>query len=347
MSNNNFYKYNFLTNKAFEFQSLIMSGKQMTFTKVEIGDGLVGDEENLQDISFLKNKITDVKILSVVPKGHTVELTILLDGDGLDEVTLYREIGIYATIDDNEVLYAYLNSDDKFDYIIPLNEGNQREFTNNKIKISLVVGNSDNINVEINNTTIPDNTITMDMLTIEVKDYIGDIKSKVDRVENDFNNHINFNVTGDDGSHGIKYDKSTNTLKYKDGESWETIPTGQRAEEQINGHKEESILSENGAHDIRYDKDNNVFKYRESEDWHDIDTGAGAKEEIGVHQNKKISDSDGVHGIEFIEELDTLKITKQNGQVANFKPGLDPDLLMSDLVNGLDECMEKVGKSNE
>lgn len=346
MSNNNFYRYNFLTNKAFEYQSLIVSGKQMTFTRVEIGDGLIGEGEDLENIISLKHKIADVKILSVVPKGHTVELTILLDGEGLSEVTLYREIGIYATIDNNEVLYAYLNSDDKFDYIIPLSESNRREFTNNRIKISLVVGNSDNINVEINNTTIPDNTITMDMLNVEVKDYIGDIKSKVDKLENDLNNHINVNVIGDDGAHGIKYDTSTNTLKYKDNDNWETIPTGQEAEEQINEHKEESILSENGAHELKYDKNDNVFKYRESEVWHNIDTGAGAKEEILMHQNKKISGEEEVHGLRYVEEEDTLRISKSDGSTANFKPGVDPDLLCNDLVTGIDDCINKVGVNN-
>lgn len=291
MNDNNFYKYNFLTNKAFEFQSLVMSGKHMIFSKVEIGDGLINEGENLEDIISLKNKITDVKILSVVPKGNTVELTVLLDGDGLKDVTLYREIGIYATVDDEEALYAYLNSDNKFDYIIPLNEGNQKEFTNNKIKINLVVGNSDNINVEINNVSIPDNSITMDMLTVDVKDYVADIKSRID-------GHISTNVTDDDGSHGLKYDTSSKELKYKTEDDWETIPTGQNAEFLINNHV-----------------------------------------------NSKVSE--GVHGIEYVEEEDTLKITKQDGGVSNFKPGIDPDLFMSDLNEGLDECIAKVGLTNE
>lgn len=383
MSNNNFYKYNFLTNKAFEYQSKILSGKTMTFTRVEIGDGVIGEDQNLEDITSLKNKICDVKILSVVPKGHTVELTILLDGEGLEEVTLYREIGIYAQIDEEEALYAYLNSDDKFDYIIPLNEGNQREFTNNKIKINLVVGNAENIEVTLNNTTIPDDSITMDMLNVEVKNYIEDIKNTM---KSDLNEHISKNILDEEGSHGIKYDTSTNTLKYKNNDDWEIIPTGQNAERELTNHKNikmldangvhgfsvnqsdrqiyykdnggqwqryipshttNSILSSEGVHNLRYDKGSNRFKYKESDSWHDIDTGDGVRDELNTHKEKRVSDSEGVHGIRFVEEEDTLKITKQDGQVANYKAGVDPDLLFSDLNTGLDSCMEKVGRTNE
>ena len=268
-----------------------------------------------------------------------VELTILLNGDGLNEVTLYREIGIYAQIDDEEVLYAYLNSDEKFDYIIPLGEGDQREFTNNKVKITLVIGNAENIKVTINNTTIPDNSVTMDMLNVEIKNYISSI-------EENLNKHTTEEIASEKGSHGFKYDEDELKLKYKKDGVWEDIPTGQQAEIEINEHKEKSILGEDGVHNLKYDKENNKFKYKESESWHDIDTGEGVREELNTHNTKKISDVDGVHGIRFIEE-DTLKITKQNGEVANYKPGVDPDLLFSDLNTGLDNCIEKVGRTNE
>ena len=339
MNSNKFYKYKFLTKKAFEFQSKIMSGKIMNFTKAEIGDGTI-DAEEAETLQSLKNKICNAEIISIAPKQHMVELTILLNGDGLNEVTLYREIGIYAQIDDEEVLYAYLNSDEKFDYIIPLGEGDQREFTNNKVKITLVVGNAENIKVTINNTTIPDNSVTMDMLNVEIKNYISSI-------EENLNKHTTEEIASEKGSHGFKYDEDELKLKYKKDGVWEDIPTGQQAEIEINEHKEKSILGEDGVHNLKYDKENNKFKYKESESWHDIDTGEGVREELNTHNTKKISDVDGVHGIRFIEEEDTLKITKQNGEVANYKPGVDPDLLFSDLNTGLDNCIEKVGRTNE
>lgn len=358
MSNNKFYKYKFLTQKAFEFQSKIMSGKIMNFTKAEIGDGILENIEEAEELQSLKNKICNAEIISIVPKGHMVELTILLNGDGLNGVTLYREIGIYAQIDEEEVLYAYLNSDDKFDYIIPIGESNTREFTNNKIKITLVVGNAENIEVTLNNTIIPDNSVTMDMLNVEVKNYIEDIKntfneknqeieSNLFQAQINLNEHTSKDILNEEGSHGIKYDESSQTLKYKKNDVWHDIPTGQQAEIEINEHKEKSILGEDGVHNLKYDKENNKFKYKESESWHDIDTGEGVREELNTHNTKKISDVDGVHGIRFIEEEDTLKITKQNGEVANYKPGVDPDLLFSDLNTGLDNCIEKVGRTNE
>ena len=346
-NNNGFYKYIVLTNKSYEFQSRVTSGETMRITKVEIGDGQVTEHEDLSNLSAIKHKVTEGEIVSITPQGHMVKISGVIRSDGLDRATPYREIGIYAQIGDEEILYAYINSDDKFDYIVPLAQQNQQDYSTNAFNLYVVVGDAANIEVTINNDFLPDNTITMDMLTIEVKNYIDDIKSKTDKVINNVDVHTKTSITDDDGSHGIKYDRSTNTFKYKDNGNWETVPTGQEAEEQINEHKEASILNDNGVHDLKYDKDNNVFKYKESESWHDIDTGAGAKEQISTHQNKKVSDVEGVHGIQFIEEEDTLKITKQNGQVANYKAGVDPDLLMSDLNEGLDNCIEKVGRTNE
>lgn len=333
MSNNNFYKYNFLTNKAFEYQSNILSGKTMTFTRVEIGDGVIAEDQNLEDITSLKNKICDVKILSVVPKGHTVELTILLDGEGLEEVTLYREIGIYAQIDEEEALYAYLNSDDKFDYIIPLNEGNKREFTNNKIKINLVVGNAENIEVTLNNTIIPDDSITMDMLNVEVKNYIEDIKNTM---KSDLNEHKNIKMLDVNGVHGFSVNQSDRQIYYKDnGGQWQRY---------IPSHTTNSILSSEGVHNLRYDKGSNKFKYKESELWHDIDTGDGVREELNTHKEKRVSDSGGVHGLEFLEDGGTLKIEKQNGEKITW---MGPDDLLRDLVEGLTQLNTKVGNANE
>lgn len=347
VNNNGFYKYIVLTNKSYEFQSRVTAGATMRITKVEIGDGRVTEHEDLSNLSAIKHKVTDGEIVSITPQGHMVKISGVIRSDGLDRATPYREIGIYAQIGDEEILYAYINSDDKFDYIVPLAQQNQQDYSTNAFNLYVIVGDAANIEVTINNDFLPDNTITMDMLTIEVKNYIDDIKDKADKVTSDVDVHTNTSITDDDGSHGIKYDTLTNTLQYKDDDNWETIPTGQNAESLINTHKSKSILNEDGVHDLKYDKESNVFKYKESESWHDIDTGAGVKEQISTHQNKKVSDVDGVHGITFVEEEDLLRIAKQDGQVANYKAGVDPDLLFSDLNTGLDNCMEKVGRTNE
>lgn len=259
MSNNNFYKYNFLTNKAFEFQSEIMSGKTMTFTKVEIGDGIIKEDESLEEITSLKNKITDVKILSVIPNGHTVELTVLLDGEGLERVTLYREIGIYAEIDGEEALYAYLNSDERFDYIIPLNEGSQKEFTSNKIKITLVVGNADNINVTLNNVVIPDNSITLDMLNVEVKNFINNTYTSLN---SKITTHLQENMLSENGTHGLRYNEFEKRFEKKNNDlHWIPLETNssdieilkymmsEKISDNLFSMEKEDIILEGGCYD--------------------------------------------------------------------------------------------------
>ena len=381
MNSNKFYKYKFLTKKAFEFQSKIMSGKIMNFTKAEIGDGTI-DAEEAETLQSLKNKICNAEIISIAPKQHMVEITILLNGDGLNEVTLYREIGIYAQIDDEEVLYAYLNSDEKFDYIIPLGEGDQREFTNNKVKITLVVGNAENIKVTINNTTIPDNSVTMDMLNVEIKNYISSI-------EENLNKHTTEEIASERGSHGFKYDEDELKLKYKKDGVWEDIPTGQQAETEINEHKEKSILSEEGVHDFKYNKSQNEFQYKENDTWNNIDitakhsgvriiggdgvhgikfdtsdkrlkfknnsndwenipTGQEVQDNLTTHVNKKISESGGVHGIEYVEngdDADILRISKTDGRTVDFNPAVNPDTLLQSVTNKINSAIEKVGNN--
>ena len=72
MNSNKFYKYKFLTKKAFEFQSKIMSGKIMNFTKAEIGDGTI-DAEEAETLQSLKNKICNAEIISIAPNQPYVE----------------------------------------------------------------------------------------------------------------------------------------------------------------------------------------------------------------------------------------------------------------------------------
>ena len=99
-------------------------------------------------------------------------------------------------------------------------------------------------------------------------------------------------------------------------------------------------------HNLKYDKDENKFAYYESDTWHDIDTGEGVRDDLTTHENRKISGEEEVHGLRYVEEEDTLRISKSDGSTANFKPGVDPDLLCNDLVTGIDDCINKVGVNN-
>lgn len=200
--NNEFFKYIILTRKSFEFQSRVLSGEKMEFTRVEVGDGKVNEDEDLKGFTGIKNIVTTGKIISIVPEDHQVKLTCSIDSDGLTKATPYREVGIYAKIGDEEVLYAYINSGDQFDYIVPLYKDNQRDFTTNILSLYIVVGDAENIEVTLNNTIIVENSININMLDNSVKNYIDKrvmelIKqnssisnSKFELIKEDENNYI-------------------------------------------------------------------------------------------------------------------------------------------------------------
>ena len=176
----------------------------MEFTRVEVGDGKVEEFEDLRNFTGIKNMVTTGSIVSIVQEGHQVKLTCSIDSEGLTKATLYREVGIYARIGDEEILYAYINSGEQFDYIVPLYKTNQRDFTTNILSLYIVVGDAENIEVTLNNTIIVENSININMLDNSVKNYIDErvmelIKehapsissnSKIELVKEDENNYI-------------------------------------------------------------------------------------------------------------------------------------------------------------
>lgn len=208
-SKNEFYEHIILTKKSFEFQSRVIAGEIMQFTRVEIGDGVVSEEDNLYEISSIKNKLTTGDIISIVPDDHTVKLSCTINTEGLTKATIYREIAVFAQIGEEEILYAYINSGEKFDYIVPLANENQRDFTTNVLNLYIVVGDSANIDITLNNTVIVENSININMLDNSVKEYIDkriedylakyvpENNSKFELIREDDNNYIGL-IKGED-----------------------------------------------------------------------------------------------------------------------------------------------------
>ncbi len=52
--NNEFYEHIVLTRKSFEFQTRVLAGEKMEFTRVEVGDGKVEEFEDLLKLEMVK-----------------------------------------------------------------------------------------------------------------------------------------------------------------------------------------------------------------------------------------------------------------------------------------------------
>ena len=287
---NVFFEHVCLTKKSYGFSSAVISGKQMRFTKAQIGDGEIQDGIDITELTELINYKKNVDILSVRGEGSQVVVDIKINSANITEAFTFREIGIYAEIEGEEILYAYLNSGSKFDYLTPAEDG---QVFNQNLQFIIAVGRAENVEVIFNNTDIPAGSITIDMLDNGVKTFITSVRDS------------------------------------------------------FNEHKTQSVLNENGIHGIRIDETSNNLQFKKDDAWQDISTGQNAESLIDNHVNTKVSDENGTHGITYDEDEETLKIVKQNGEISNFKFGVDPDLFMGDLVSGLDECLEKVGRTND
>ena len=262
MQNKNlFFEYVVLTTKSYEFVSHVVAGKQMRFTKAQIGDGEVIDPDNLANLDELINYKSDADIVGVRGDGKQAIIDININTDHVTDAFKFREVGIYAEIDGEEILYAYLNAGDKFDYLTP-NEGGQT--FSQTIQFVVAVGNAANVEIVFSKVDIPDASIRLSMLSDEIMAYINGIQS-------DISEHITNDILGANGAHGLKFDETQAKLKYNKNGAWIDIPTGQAAESEINNHKLLSILNDSGVHDFRYVVDRKKLQYKTGTGWADME----------------------------------------------------------------------------
>lgn len=139
-----------LTLAGLRLQGKMQAGHSLTFTKVAVGDGFLGDSDVLSLVALIHQVEAPVSLLDnkVIGDGTTA-LTIRVENGAAP--FYFREIGIFARDPDlqKDVLYAYTNAGDYADYF-PVLSG-----TNHIIQdVTLItqVGNAEHIDIEIDLT---------------------------------------------------------------------------------------------------------------------------------------------------------------------------------------------------
>ena len=142
-----------LTQKGLDMAISADKSKKVIYTHIGIGDGKLGENENILMLTEMKSRkifanITDINNDS----KNQVTLETIVSNKVVDQEFYAREIGIYAKFGNNgqEVLYAYANAGDKADHM-PSKEQPLDEL---KLKITLIVGNVDNVTAIINSSII-------------------------------------------------------------------------------------------------------------------------------------------------------------------------------------------------
>ena len=102
-----------LTNKGKELLARAVLGEVITFTKVEIGEGIIPEGTNKED---LLSPIETFKTLSITSttalESGSYRVRIAFNNSGVLEDTYFRETGLFARGEDGiEVLYSYCDTD--------------------------------------------------------------------------------------------------------------------------------------------------------------------------------------------------------------------------------------------
>ena len=96
--------------------------KILVFTKVKLGKGDLGPEENIAQLIDIKNSFKEMNILetNVLSAKKVLKIKSYFDNSGFREDILWKEIGVFAKIKDDpssEVLYSYSNAGKQGDLI--------------------------------------------------------------------------------------------------------------------------------------------------------------------------------------------------------------------------------------
>jgi hypothetical protein len=144
----------FLTNRGRNLQVKAQTGIQLNFTRMAIGDGVLGSSSILE-LNRLRNErlslpLTKLRVIS----GGQATLGSVLRNQEIDAGFYFREIGIFATDPDaGEILYMYGNAGDLADYI-PAGQEGSTDLLEKTIDVAVLVGNASNISATINQSLI-------------------------------------------------------------------------------------------------------------------------------------------------------------------------------------------------
>jgi len=140
-----------LTDKGRNLLAKALTGTELKFTKVSLGDGVWDDSVSPESLTDLVSKKMDLAINALDVTGDgTARLRFVLTNTGLEEGFFTREIGIYADDpDDGEILYAVTYSQNP-DFIP--SDGVVK--VENVTDIYTVVSNAQNVEAVISDTVV-------------------------------------------------------------------------------------------------------------------------------------------------------------------------------------------------
>lgn len=150
-------------------------GKQLKFTRMRIGDGVLPDTQNIEALTELVSPIKYLPIASLTAREKNAVITGQFSNSGLAASFWFREIGLYADDPERgEILYAYANAGDKADNI-PSASTSPVDFA---FAFNLTVGNADQVTVVIDDSLV---FATQAELTAAQQQIAGQIQTAISK----------------------------------------------------------------------------------------------------------------------------------------------------------------------
>lgn len=174
-----------LTNKGKELLTHLINDHHVEFTKIKMGDGnKPSDISNLENLVNTKQELK-INIKSIID-NETVLIGSNLKGEDVNEAFYWKEVGLFAKDldgDNIEYLFSYDNAGDTASYI-PKGGAVAEQLIN----LNIVVGNADNVVVNINESLT---LVTKKELNDKSSEIITTIDSKHEDNKTKIESHIN------------------------------------------------------------------------------------------------------------------------------------------------------------
>jgi hypothetical protein len=142
-----------LTQKGLDMAINADKSKKLIYTHIGIGDGRLANNEDILTLTAMKSRKIYADISDINnDTNNQVTIETVVSNKVVNEGFYAREIGIYAKLGNTgqEVLCAYANAGDNADYM----PDKSQPIDELKLRITLIVGNVDNVTAVINSSII-------------------------------------------------------------------------------------------------------------------------------------------------------------------------------------------------
>lgn len=184
-----------LTEKGISMLNDMISGEQLTFTCIKMGDG-----NKPVDVGKLTDLVNTKQTLPISRSGVVNDTTTMIGanllGSNVKEGFYWREVGIFAKDYNNvEYLFSYDNSGNEASYI-PAGGA----VTEQLIDLNLVLGNMDNVTIEIDSSLV---YATLDELNKQINGLKTTLTTKINTDVKAVNDALTNHKNDKTNPHGV------------------------------------------------------------------------------------------------------------------------------------------------